>query len=258
MTIKNRYRYGILFILAAYIVYFAISPLDKYKMVFENEVVVGLSSNSLLRNFGVKSGDRLKSINNIKIESYEKLIIELEKLPISSVLNVDFIKKDSSEILSIALPQRPAENNRFFTNKDIGFENPDFFVGCVKKGSLGSALQIKPNDRFLLIQGRPIADFKENKEPYQKTLDAIKTENRIQLSVIRGDQVVQLQLEKNQFDPDVLNTQNSNSQVSDLLKIFNFLQVLPLSETPVCIQNSFDCLKIKLSYWTKGWLCGYD
>jgi hypothetical protein len=221
------------------------------KFEVPSSMAVGLKSSSQLNQLGIKTGDSILRVNSARVDNFDSVKNEVEKINTNLPINLDFINQYTNQIISVAIPPLSAVNaDQYYKLENLGIENSHLYIGCKSFFSLASDLNIETYDRLLMIQGIPASDFLKNENQMQKILDMIQTEKMILLSVVRHNQVVQLIRQKIKID------HRNTLKGSQIEQLHQFLGTKPLPQM-------FDIKYINLTQSQKyyllllnGWVCG--
>ena len=123
--------------------------------------LVGVPAGSPAERAGLRSYDRILSINGQPVENIVSLERRLDAAP-SDVLHVEALRRQPAglpgveavvpERISADVPRQPGQGLAV-----LGVELPDLYVGQVAPGSAAEAAGLLPGDRLLSVDGQPVA-----------------------------------------------------------------------------------------------------
>lgn len=149
--------------------------------------IVCLRTQSLLASYGIKTGDRLISVNGIPVKAWRQVEPLIHKQDVKIPLNMDFISSETGQVQSIAVATKTEGNT--YTLQTLGLDDPHLFIAHVKPRSLGAKMGIAAYDRILLIQGQPFSiEF-----DIKRFATNVNLEKKMTLAVVRGAEVKQLE-----------------------------------------------------------------
>ena len=126
--------------------------------------VVGVLADSAAANAGLKSFDRVLSVNGVHVQDEAALYREVGKVPEGSPLalkvarlapmTVGVVSGRMPEVVEVSLPRQAGEGPAA-----LGAEPVDLYVASVASGSVAEGAGLKPGDRIVAINGTPLKSF---------------------------------------------------------------------------------------------------
>lgn len=172
--------------------------------------IIGLRTASPLERYGIETGDLLVRVEGQTVKAWREIEPLLAQQNSNKPLNLEFSR--NGHMISIAVPSEGLP----YSQKSLGIEDPAWYVARVSSGSLGSRLGVKSRDRVLMVQGQPVG----NGFGAARVAAALKVEKKLQIDVIRGNEVRHLETARPQSEAKL---------DSGLSQVFNFLGLTDLS-----------------------------
>jgi len=162
----------------------------------QDVLVKKLVNKSPAMKAGIKVGDKIIKINNIKIKSKKNVKRIMSFINSGNTINLELIRNDKPVNVSIKIIDKPLEylykNNKAKTKekfKRIGLklinENNAIIVSEVEEGSLAFIYGIKMGDQLLEISGVKISSIKI----YNDLINNLKKNKNIRVKLLRGKEI---------------------------------------------------------------------
>ncbi|NRD47537.1 RIP metalloprotease RseP [Corallococcus exiguus] len=126
--------------------------------------VVGVPATSPAATAGLKSFDRVLSVNGVHVQDEAALYREVAKVPEGTPMalsvarlapvGVGAVTGRLPEVVKVSLPRQPGEGAAA-----LGAEAVDLYVASVATGSVAEGAGIVPGDRIVAINGTPLKSF---------------------------------------------------------------------------------------------------
>jgi regulator of sigma E protease len=129
------------------------------------DAVVGVSSpDSLAGKAGVKTGDRIATLNGVSISSFEEVERLFSGLKAGDDVKVELKTKDAR---ALAVSWKRGESGVSFS-EESGLFSSELFVEKVVEGSPAQSSGLVSGDRLVSVSGTPILSFFELRQLVQK------------------------------------------------------------------------------------------
>ncbi|MBN8231477.1 RIP metalloprotease RseP [Corallococcus macrosporus] len=126
--------------------------------------VVGVPATSPAAAAGLKSFDRVLSVNGVHVQDEAALYREVAKVPEGTPMKLSVARLAPTavgavtgripEVVEVTLPRQPGEGAAA-----LGAEASDLYVASVASGSVAEGAGIVPGDRIVAINGTPLKSF---------------------------------------------------------------------------------------------------
>lgn len=159
---------------------------------------LGVSRNSLLATFGIKTGDEVIAINKIQIKYWRELEEKVNNLDLSQPLQITIQTRNeknkieqqeltlSVEHLSLIKPTDDVDVRL----KKIGLQSSELFVGKIVEKSPAAAAGLFEGDQITSVNNQEIKNWEEVVE----NIKSFDGKNPVELTVNRSGEIKKLQI----------------------------------------------------------------
>lgn len=153
---------------------------------------VAITPGSIAEKLGIKSGDRLLKVNGNSVSFFrnieKELKTQLAKGPVNLFFERNNVDGKTNGTYEVTISPEIVKTENLMT--DIGFENPDIFIGKVMPDSPALAAGLQAGDKILKVN---------NVEPkrWEDILNSIKGyegTGAVQISVLRGAETIKFDI----------------------------------------------------------------
>ncbi len=149
---------------------------------------VGVTSNSIADQAGLRSLDRVAAINSKPIERWYELESELSKIESGATLNIDYVRSIDGKEVEQSVSVDPSIYP--ITVASIGIESAELYLFEVVEGLPASASGLQAGDKVVSVNGQDIAKWSDMVGNIQK-FDG----KPIAIEVLRDGNVEKFELE---------------------------------------------------------------
>ncbi|MEK6774222.1 MAG: RIP metalloprotease RseP [Bdellovibrionota bacterium] len=145
---------------------------------------VGVPANSPMTLLGMKTGDRIASINDMKVTHFRELDPLLKKVDPKQPLNLEIerLANDEKKTEKISIQWSPQEKIKEYSLATLKLETTDLYLGRILKKTPADSAGLKPWDKIISIDTKAVTKWDD-------VLNAIKSYSGTQpmsIEVMRG------------------------------------------------------------------------
>ncbi len=146
---------------------------------------VGVPANSPLTLMGMKTGDRIVAINDIKVANFRDLDPTLKKVDPTQPLNLEIERSldgDEKKPTKISIQWKPQEKLKEYSLSALKLEPTDLYLGRILKKTPADQAGLKQWDKITAINEKPV-------QKWEDILNSIKSYNGagpVKIEVARG------------------------------------------------------------------------
>ncbi len=196
--------------------------------VFARGTFIGVDTNSPLYQVGLRTGDRLTSINGQKVNYWRDIEPTLNQISATTALTmeVDRFTDDKMEKSEKISATSAGGRVKIYSLKDLKLESTEMFISRVAPKSPAEAAGLKKGDQVLSIDGKAMSSWED-------VVAAIKNfpgppQEFLKFDVLREGQAVALEIKPNMTSQMTANGTEDKRYTVGVYPMVNFAEMEPV------------------------------
>lgn len=146
---------------------------------------VGVPADSPMTLLGMKTGDRIASINDVKVSHFRELEPTLKKVDPTLPLNIEIERsseKDEKKNEKISIQWKPQENIKEYNLATLKLEPTDLYLGRIIRKTPADNAGLKQWDKVISINQKPVVKW----EDILNSIKSYSGPEPLKIEVVRG------------------------------------------------------------------------